>query len=59
MPPCTTRHEALEPVRQGVAERFGSVEKNAAEGLAIRHDVSVHGGGGVSSVGGVAIGVCG
>jgi ATP-dependent exoDNAse (exonuclease V) beta subunit len=27
-----TRHEALEPVRQGVAERFGSVEKNAAEG---------------------------
>jgi putative transposase len=33
-----TRHEALEPVRQGVAERFGSVEKDAAEGLAIRHD---------------------
>jgi putative transposase len=33
-----TRHEALEPVRQGVAERFGSVEKDAAVGLAIRHD---------------------
>ena len=33
-----TRHEALEPVRQGVAERFGSVEKDAADGLAIRHD---------------------
>jgi putative transposase len=33
-----TRHEALEPVRQGVAERLGSVDKNAARGLAIRHD---------------------
>jgi putative transposase len=33
-----TRHEALEPVRQGVAERFGSVEEDAARGLAIRHD---------------------
>ena len=33
-----TRHEALEPIRQGVAERFGSVEKDAAAGLAIRHD---------------------
>jgi putative transposase len=33
-----TRHEALEPVRQGVAERFGNVEKDAARGLAIRHD---------------------
>ena len=33
-----TRHEALEPVRQGVAEHFGSVEKDAARGLAIRHD---------------------
>jgi transposase InsO family protein len=33
-----TRHEALEPVRQGVAERFGSAEKDAARGLAIRHD---------------------
>jgi putative transposase len=33
-----TRHEALEPIRQGVAERFGSVEKGAARRLAIRHD---------------------
>jgi len=33
-----TRHEALEPVRQGVAERFGGVEKDAASGLGIRHD---------------------
>ena len=33
-----TRHEALEPVRQGVVERFGRVEKDAAQGLSIRHD---------------------
>ncbi len=33
-----TRHEALEPVRQGVTERFGGVEKDAARGLGIRHD---------------------
>ena len=33
-----TRHEALEPIRQGLAERLGGVEKNAASGLAIRHD---------------------
>ena len=33
-----TRHEALEPVRQGVVERFGAVEKDAAQGLSIRHD---------------------
>ena len=33
-----TRHEALEPVRQGVTEHFGGVEKDAAQGLAIRHD---------------------
>jgi transposase InsO family protein len=33
-----TRHEALEPIRQGVAERFGGVEKDAARGLAVRHD---------------------
>lgn len=32
------RHEALEPIRQGVAERSGAVEKEAAAGLAIRHD---------------------
>ena len=33
-----TRHEALEPVRQGVADRFGGVAKDAARGLSIRHD---------------------
>ncbi len=33
-----TRFEALEPVRQGVAERFGGVETGAAQGLSIRHD---------------------
>jgi transposase InsO family protein len=33
-----TRHEALEPIRQGVVERFGAVEKDAAQGLSIRHD---------------------
>jgi transposase InsO family protein len=33
-----TRHEALEPIRQGVTERFGGVEKEAAAGLAVRHD---------------------
>lgn len=33
-----TRHEALEPVRQGVVERFGHLEKDAAKGLSIRHD---------------------
>jgi putative transposase len=33
-----TRHEALEPIRQGVTEHFGGVEKDAASGLSIRHD---------------------
>jgi transposase InsO family protein len=33
-----TRHEALEPVRQGVTEHFGGIEKDAARGLAVRHD---------------------
>jgi putative transposase len=33
-----TRHEALEPVRQGVAECFGSVENAAAESLTICPD---------------------
>ena len=33
-----TRHEALEPIRQGVVERFGGVDKDAAQGLSIRHD---------------------
>lgn len=32
------RHEALEPIRQGVTERFGGVEEKAAMGLRIRHD---------------------
>lgn len=30
--------KALEPVWQGVAERFGGAEKTAAVGLRIRHD---------------------
>jgi putative transposase len=33
-----TRHEALEPIRQGVRERFGAVGPDVAIGLAIRHD---------------------
>ena len=33
-----TRFESLEPIRQGVVERFGRVEKNAAKDLSIRHD---------------------
>lgn len=33
-----TRFEALEPLRQGIKEHFGSYEKNVAEGLAVRHD---------------------
>ena len=33
-----TRHEALEPIRQGVVERFGGVAKDIAAGLSIRHD---------------------
>jgi putative transposase len=32
------RFEALEPVRQGVRERFGGFGKNVARGLALRHD---------------------
>src|SRR3712207_5601802 len=32
------RFEALEPVRQGVLRHFGSIEKNVAKGLALRHD---------------------
>jgi transposase InsO family protein len=30
--------EALEPVRQGVLRHFGRIEKDAATGLALRHD---------------------
>ena len=32
------RFEALEPLRQGVRERFGSFAKGAAAGLQLRHD---------------------
>jgi transposase InsO family protein len=33
-----TRHEALEPVHQGAAERFGPIAQDVARGLSIRHD---------------------
>src|SRR5919204_6563718 len=33
-----TRFEALEPIRQGVRERFGAFAAGAAGGLAVRHD---------------------
>ena len=33
-----TRHEALEPIRQGVVERFGDIAKDIAQGLSVRHD---------------------
>jgi putative transposase len=32
------RFQALEPVRQGVRERFGAFARNVASGLALRHD---------------------
>ena len=32
------RFEALEPIRQGVRERFGAFGENVAGGLALRHD---------------------
>jgi putative transposase len=32
------RFEALEPIRQGTRERFGSVLKGIADGVSIRHD---------------------
>jgi transposase InsO family protein len=32
------RFEALEPVRQGMRERFGAFGRNVAQGLALRHD---------------------
>ena len=32
------RFEALEPIHQGVAERFGGFEKGIAESLSLRHD---------------------
>jgi putative transposase len=33
-----TRFEALEPVRQGVLRHFGRIGRDAANGLALRHD---------------------
>jgi putative transposase len=33
-----TRFEALEPLRQGLRERFGGYEAELAQGLALRHD---------------------
>jgi len=33
-----TRHEALEPIRQGVVEHFGAIAREVAQGLSIRHD---------------------
>ena len=33
-----TRWEALEPLRQGVKEEFGSYDQGAASGLKVRHD---------------------
>ena len=33
-----TRFEALEPVRQGVRQRFGGFDRQIAAGLAVRHD---------------------
>ena len=32
------RFEALEPIRQGVRERFGAFAKDIAHGLTLRHD---------------------
>ena len=33
-----SRFEALEPIRQGVRERFGAIAKGVARGLRLRHD---------------------
>ena len=33
-----TRFEALEPIRQGVRERFGDIGDGIARGLRLRHD---------------------
>jgi putative transposase len=35
---CATRFQALEPIRQGVRQRFGSFAKGVACGLSVRHD---------------------
>src|SRR5438477_9207516 len=36
--PRATRFQALEPIRQGVRQRFGGFAKEIARGLAVRHD---------------------
>ena len=36
--PQATRFQALEPIRQGVRQRFGGFGKASARGLAVRHD---------------------
>lgn len=33
-----TRHEALEPIRQGIREHFSGYAEDVAQGLAVRHD---------------------
>ena len=33
-----TRYEALEPIYQGIRDHFGSLDKNVADGLILRHD---------------------
>ena len=33
-----TRFEALEPIRQGIRERFGGIGEGVARGLRLRHD---------------------
>jgi transposase InsO family protein len=33
-----TRHEALEPIRQGVRQSFGTIGADVAKGLKVRHD---------------------
>ena len=37
-PSAGTRFEALEPIRQGVRERFGEIGDGVARGLRLRHD---------------------
>ncbi len=37
-----TRFEALEPIRQGVRERFGEIGDGVARGLRLRHDHGSH-----------------
>ena len=34
----SARFEALEPIRQGVRERFGPIGDGVADGLRLRHD---------------------